>query len=319
VAFRELTPWQRYRAVFLVTFAVISAELILISRLLLERRRRKDAQLAGDEQQRRAEETRRQVTHMGRVALVGELAATIAHELRQPLAAIRANAETGVKLVALHSDHFDDEAVEMCGEIFSAIVADDALASDIITRVRALVRREEVPQRRVDLNETCRTAARLLQYDAQTRHAHITLSLEPDLPTVTGDPIQFQQVVLNLVMNALEASAGSAHPQVVVSTMARDDVVALEVCDDGPGFQEDVAQRLFESFFTTKPQGLGLGLVIVQSIVERHRGRVRAENGKAAGAVFRVELPRSHPGARAPETSAEIHEAHMPASTALLV
>jgi signal transduction histidine kinase len=319
VAFRELTPWQRYRAVFLITFAVIGAELILISRLLLERRHRKGAQLAAEEQQRRAEETRRQVAHMGRVALVGELAATIAHELRQPLAAIRANAETGVKLVALHSDHFGDEDVEMCGEIFSAIVADDALASDIITRVRALVRREELPQRRVDLNDICRTAARLLQYDAQTRHAQITLSLEPGLPPVTGDPIQFQQVVLNLTMNALEASAATPNPHVVVLTAARGNDVEIEVRDSGPGFQGEVAQHLFESFFTTKPQGLGLGLVIVQSIVERHRGRVHAENGERGGAVFRVVLPQSDGGTRRPEVPAKTKETEAQSSTALVV
>jgi signal transduction histidine kinase len=318
LVFQEPTMWQRYRVILVVSVAVISAELFLTISLLLERRRRKHAQFLAEEQLQRAEETRRQVAHMGRVALVGELAATIAHELRQPLAAIRANAETGVKLIALHSQHFGDEDLELCGEIFSSIVADDVLASDIITRVRALVRREELPQRLVDLNETCRTSARLLQYDAHTRHVQITLALDPELPGVTGDPVQFQQVVLNLMMNALEASAVAAHPHVVVTSAARDDAVELEVRDNGPGFQGDVAEHLFESFFTTKPHGLGLGLVIVQSIVERYRGRVRAEHGEPGGAVFRVMLPRSNAGVRASEARTESVETESPVSSASL-
>ncbi len=319
LVFRESTLWQRYRALLVVSFAVISAELFLTVSLLLERGRRKRAQSSAEDQHRRAEETRRQVAHMGRVALVGELAATIAHELRQPLAAIRANAETGVKLVALHSEHFTAEDIEMCGEIFSSIVADNTLASDIITRVRALVRREETPQRSVDLNETCRTSARLLLYDAQTRRATITLSLDPHLPTVTGDPIQFQQVVLNLMMNALDASASAVNPHVAVATSARGDEIELEVRDNGPGFQDDVAQHLFESFFTTKPQGLGLGLVIVQSIVERYRGRVRAENNRAGGAVFRVVLPRLDVAVRASDAGSERLDTETAGSSAMLV
>ena len=291
VVFRDPTLWQRYRTVVLLTIGVIGAELLLIGSLLLERRRRKHAQMVAEEEQRRAAETRRQITHMGRVALVGELAATMSHELRQPLAAIRTNAETGAKLVMRTTGQLGEEERELCAEIFSAIVADDALASDIITRVRALVRREELPQQPVDLNEMCRTSARLLQYDAGTRRAQITLSLDPHLPPVTGDPVQFQQVVLNLILNALDASAATPKPHVVISTAARGEEVEVAVRDNGPGLTEEVQQHLFESFFTTKTQGLGLGLPIVQSIVERHHGRVRAENAEHGGAIFRVVVP----------------------------
>jgi signal transduction histidine kinase len=291
LVFREPTPWQRYRMVVLLTLGVVSAQLLLIGSLLLERRRRKRAQMVAEEQQRRAEETRRQVAHMGRLALVGELAATIAHELRQPLAAIRANAETGAKFVTRTAGQFGIDDRKLCGEIFREIVADNALASDIITRVRALVRKEELPQRPVDLNDVCQTSARLLQHDALTRRAEITLSLDPRLPAVTGDPIQLQQVVLNLVLNALDASAASRNPEVVISTVTRGEEVEVAVHDNGRGLPADVQQHLFESFFTTKAQGLGLGLVIVRSIVERHEGRVRAENAERGGAIFRVLVP----------------------------
>jgi signal transduction histidine kinase len=291
VVFREPTLWQRYRTVVLVTLGVIIAELLLIGSLLAERRRRKRAQLVAEEQQRHATETRRQVAHMGRVALVGELAATMSHELRQPLAAIRANAETGARLVTRRTGELGEDERALCEEIFSAIVADDALASDIITRVRALVRKEELPQQPVDLNEVCRTAERLVQYDALTRGVDFTLSLDPQLPPVTGDPVQLQQVVLNLILNALDACVASTNPRIVVGTVARGDEVEVSVRDNGPGLPEDVWPHLFESFFTTKSHGLGLGLVIVQSIVERHHGQVRAENGEEGGAIFRVMLP----------------------------
>ncbi|HEY4734298.1 MAG TPA: sensor histidine kinase [Gemmatimonadaceae bacterium] len=302
VLFREPTLWQRYRTFILLALGVIAAELLLIGALLLERRLRIRAQAIAEEEQHRAAETRRQITHIGRVALVGELAATMSHELRQPLAAILNNAEVGARVVRRNVGKLGGEERELCAEIFSAIIADDALASDIITRVRALVRKEELPQQPVDLNEMCRTSARVLQYDARTRHAKITLSLDPRLPPVTGDPVQFQQVVLNLTLNALDASAATAHPCVDISTVARDGEVEIAVRDNGVGLAENVRQHLFESFFTTKAHGLGLGLPIVQSIVERHHGRVRAENGEQGGAVFRVMVPvrQSPRRARAP-------------------
>lgn len=289
--FREPTLWERYRTMVLLTVGVIGAEALLIGSLLVERRRRKRAQLEAEEQQRRADETRRQVAHMGRVALVGELAATMSHDLRQPLAAIRMNAEAGAKIAARSTGPLAEGEREMFGEIFDDIVSDNVLASDIITRVRALVRREELPPQLVDLNEICRTSARLFQHDVATRHAEITMAVDPRLPSVTGDPVQLQQVVLNLLVNALDASAASTTPHVTISTVARGEEIEVAVRDNGPGLTADVQQRLFESFFTTKPHGLGLGLPIVQSIVERHHGRVRAENADEGGAIFRVMLP----------------------------
>jgi signal transduction histidine kinase len=291
LVFREPTLWQRYRTFILLALVVSSAELLLIATLLLERRRRKRAQLVAEQQQRRLEETRRQVADMGRLALVGEFAATISHELRQPLAAIRANAETGARFVTRDPAQFGAADREVCGEIFHEIVADNELAAAIITRVRALVRGEEFPPRLVDLNEICRISARLLQHDARTRQAEIILSLDPGLPAIVGDSIQLQQVLLNLLWNALDAVAASTNPKIVISTLGRGEEVEVSVLDNGPGLAADVQQHLFESFFTTKPQGLGLGLVIVQSIVERHRGRVRADNDGQGGAIFRVVLP----------------------------
>jgi signal transduction histidine kinase len=296
VLFRQPSPWERYRRAILVTLGVLSAQLLLIGLLLIERARRKQAQMVIEEQQRRVEEARRQIVHMGRVALVGELAATIGHEIRQPLAAIRANAEAGARFVSGKSKEFAADDRQISADIFADIVADTDRVSATITRVRALLRNEELPAAPVDLNDVCRTAARLLQHDALTRNAEIALLLDPDLPAIAADSVQFLQVVLNLVLNALDASSSSIHPEVLITTSARDEGVEVAVSDNGPGLAADVQQHLFESFFTTKTQGLGLGLVIVQSIVERHGGRVRPENRVQGGATFRITIPRARSG-----------------------
>jgi signal transduction histidine kinase len=237
--------------------------------------------------ERRAEEIRRQVAHMGRVALIGELAATISHELRQPLAAIRANAEAGSLLLRNRPPDLAEAR-----EIFHNIVADDKRAVDVIEGVRKLLRKDEPVATTVDLNQICRDAIRLLQNDAVMRNTRLDLALAPAPTLVTGDPVQLQQVVLNLTLNALEATSSSKHNRVVtVSTALRADSVEVSVHDSGPGIPANVQAHLFEPFFSTKRGGLGLGLVIVRSIIERHSGRVRAESDSSGGAVFRVTLP----------------------------
>jgi signal transduction histidine kinase len=237
--------------------------------------------------ERQAEETRRQVAHMGRMALVGELAATISHELRQPLAAIRVNAEAGAQLLTR-----TPADTEEAREIFRNIVSDDARAVELIEGVRKLLRKEELVATTVDLNEICRDAVRLLEHDAVLRNTRLELSLAADPPMVAGDRVQLQQVVLNLALNGLEAaSVSSTERSVVVRTELATDHADLVVHDSGPGIPTSVQPRLFESFFSTKTDGLGLGLVIVRSIVERHNGRVRGENHAGGGAVFSVRLP----------------------------
>jgi signal transduction histidine kinase len=291
--YREPTVWERHRGAVLLTISVIAVELLLIGGLLVERRRRKRAQRESEEHQRRVEESRQVIAHMGRIALLGELTTTIAHELRQPLTAIRVNADSGVTALQRAGRELGEEDREILSEIFGAIADDNALASDIITRVRSLGRRQESPQQDVDLNEVCRASVRLLQHAALTRGAELHLSLDARLPLVSGDPVQFQQVVLNLILNALEACADTSAPRVEICSVVHDTEVEVVVRDNGPGLTENVRPHLFDSFFSTKSEGLGLGLAIVRSIIDRHHGRIDAGNDEHGGAVFRIVLPRS--------------------------
>ncbi|MGH7679987.1 MAG: sensor histidine kinase [Gemmatimonadaceae bacterium] len=287
VAFREPSAWEQHGTVVVITMAVVAAESLLIWLLLLERRRRISAQAAMEQEQRSAAEVHRQLMHMGRVALVGELTATISHELRQPLAAIRANAEAGAVLARRGAPP------EELREVFAAIVEDDQRAVEVVQSVRRLLRKDETfAVKRVDLNEVCREAIPLLQHDAKRRGTRMDLSLTATPAAVMGDPVQLQQVVINLILNAIDAAAMSIGERFVgVETAVAGNAVELAVRDSGPGIPPEVEGHLFESFFSTKTGGLGLGLVIVRSIVERHSGRVSVENHASGGAVFRVRLP----------------------------
>jgi len=303
--FRELTLWERYRATVLLTLVVIAAESLLIGGLLVERRRRKRAQEIAEEQRRRAEETGRQIAHMGRVILVGELAATISHELRQPLAAIRANAEAGAILLANPS-----RAPAEAREIFQHIVDDDARAVDVIESVRKLLRKDGPDVKTIDLNQICRNAVRLLEYDAINRSTRLELALASTPLFVTGDAVQLQQVVLNLALNGLEAAATSEKERaVIVSTALCADHAELKVRDSGPGIAAGAQSHLFEPFYTTKSGGLGMGLVIVRSIVERHNGRVSVESDSLGGTVSCIRLPRVPAPA---SNDGDMRHAHVP-------
>jgi signal transduction histidine kinase len=290
--FREPTPWERFRGVVLAALVIAGAEFLLITRLLIERRQRKRAQFVLEEQQRSAEAARRQIAHMGRLAVVGELAATISHEIRQPLAAMRSNAEAGALFLSRNARDFVPAHRHFFEILFQDITAENEHASAIITRIGALVRREVLPRTAVDLNEVCRLAARLLEHEAAARRADITLLLCARSALVVGDAVEFQQVVLNLALNALDACRSAAGPRVIISTDVRDHEVEVAVHDNGSGITADVRQHLFQSFFTTKSTGLGLGLAIVQSIVERHDGRVCVDSNEHRGATFRVLVPR---------------------------
>jgi two-component system, LuxR family, sensor kinase FixL len=155
-----------------------------------------------------------------------------------------------------------------------------------------LLRKETGPMAPLSLNEICRSAVKLLQRDAEKQRVTIDFALSSELPTINGDEVQLQQVVINLVLNAIEAAATSIHERrVIVQTVALGRHVELIVTDSGPGLPPDAADHLFETFFSTKQNGLGMGLAIVRQIMDLHHGEVHAENSPLGGAAFRVTFP----------------------------
>ena len=284
VLFRPASLWERYRGGILAVLGLVVVESLLIALLLVERKRRVRAQRA-------VEQARGQIEHMARVATVNGLATAVSHELRQPLAAIRMNAEAGDLLLTQTPPDLEEARLAL-----QAIVRDDVRAAEVIDHYRTLLRKQDPISTAVDLNAVCRNTAKLVEHEVTGRRARLVLRLDPDVPPVRGDPVQLQQVLINLTLNALDAvSASTSEREAAISTVRSNGDVEVHVSDTGPGLAPAVQQRLFEPFFSTKPHGLGMGLTIVRSIVERHNGILHAENRPVGGALFTVTLPADEP------------------------
>ena len=237
-----------------------------------------------------ARRSREELAHFLRVSTVGELTTSLAHELNQPLTAILANAQAGRLL--LDTNGGDRASLR---EILDDIVEEDKRAGEVIRRLRDLLRKGAPERAPLDLNRLAEDVTRLLANDAALRGVSIRLALNVAPVVVTGDRIQLQQVVLNLVMNAMDAMAESAPDQriALVSTLVTPDGVHLSVRDSGTGLRESDAGRVFQPFYTTKPSGMGMGLSIARSIVEAHGGRIWGRDNAGSGATFTFSLPLS--------------------------
>ena len=243
-----------------------------------------------------AQRLRQDLTHIGRVSALGELTASLAHELSQPLTAILSNAQAAQRLVA--AEVVDLESVR---EILNDIVADDKRAAAVISGLRTLIKKGEPELVPLDLNAIVGEVAWLLRTDTILRNVSMSLELALDLPRVRGDRVQLQQVVLNLVANGLEAMREPhAGARTLAIRTARDGAAALRVTvqDSGPGIAEKDLAHIFEPLYTTKTDGLGMGLAIVRTIVRAHGGTVGAENIPGGGASFHVTLPADPEGPR---------------------
>jgi PAS domain S-box-containing protein len=237
------------------------------------------------------EQARRHQTELARVArlsTMGEMATGIAHELNQPLSAI-ANFARGC-LRRLRGGGIDPaELIEPLEEVCEQAER----AGEVMRHVRDFVRKRETRMTAVDINQVVRSAAKLTELESRQQYAHVTLDLAPDQPRVWADSIMIEQVICNLVRNAVEAmaEARSTHREVTVRTSRQDgDTVEIEVSDSGPGIDGAVIDQVFDQFFTTKPEGVGMGLSISRSIVESHGGNLRAESRAEGGATFRFTL-----------------------------
>jgi signal transduction histidine kinase len=287
VRFRQATSWELYRWQIVAACAVIAIQGALIAMLLWQRRQRRQAEMQAAHQ-------RVELAQASRLALAGELTASIAHEIKQPLSAILAHAETAELMLETH-----EPSISEIQRIIAEIRKDDLRASEVITRLRDLLSKHAMVRHSVDLNQMIDDTLRLLEVEAARRGIAVVTELTPGLSPVDGDRVHLQQVVVNLCLNAMDAMADVSPERrsLLVHTAGRvDGGVEIQVRDTGPGIAEEQLPRLFDSFFTTKARGMGLGLSVSRSIVEAHGGRLSAENHVGGGALFRIALPASHDG-----------------------
>jgi PAS domain S-box-containing protein len=250
---------------------------------------RKQAEEAVRESERRYHEIQIELAHVNRVVTIGQLSASIAHEVNQPLSGIVTNASTCLRMLTADSPN-------VAGALQTArrMIRDANRASDIIARLRALFTKKETPTELVDLNEAVREVISLSLRELQSQGVSVRSELVDHLPAVKGDRIQLQQVLLNLIRNGVDAMGAivDGPRQLAVRTaLAQPDGVLIAVQDTGPGIAQENLARIFDAFYTTKPGGLGMGLSICQTIIEAHGGRLWAETAGSRGALFQLTLP----------------------------
>ena len=282
IEFRQPTVWERYRWYILGALFIFVLQAVMIAGLFVQRTRRRRAEM---ELQR----NREALAHVARVATVGELTTSVAHELNQPLGAILSNAEAAEMFLTA-----EPPALDEVRDILADIRKDDQRASEVIRRMRSLLRKQELAPKSIEINEALEEVLKLLSIDASARKVAIKFERTAGLLRVWCDPVHFQQVVLNLVVNGVEAMAGlpEENRQIVVRTDPGDNgTVKIAVADSGPGIAVDRLPKLFEPFFTTKKEGMGMGLSIARTIVEAHHGQIWAENNSGSGATFYFTVP----------------------------
>lgn len=252
------------------------------------------------EDRKRAEDAlgkvRSELAHMTRVASLGALTASIAHEVNQPLSGIITNASTCLRLLAA-----DPPSIDAAVETARRMIRDGRRAADVITRLRALFGKKDTTNESVDLNEAAREVIALSLNELQRNRVIVRQELADGLPSVTGDRVQLQQVILNLLLNASDAMSGvDDRPRQVTIRTERDkgDCVCLIVQDTGIGIDPENADKLFEAFYTTKSSGMGMGLSISRTIIESHHGHLQARPNDGPGAAFSISIPRALSGNR---------------------
>jgi C4-dicarboxylate-specific signal transduction histidine kinase len=229
-----------------------------------------------------------ELAHVNRFSTAGELTASIAHEINQPLGSILTNAETAQAILKSPSPDMAE-----LNEIVGDIVQDDRRATEVIRRMRSLLTKAPFELKSLDLNDVAREAVEFLSTLAVGRKVELVSVITPDALPILGDRIQLQQVILNLVVNAIDAMADMPSENRIISirTSRVEDFAELSVSDRGPGIPGDKLKEVFEPFFTCKAEGMGMGLSIARTIIEAHHGLISARNQVHGGASFRIRLP----------------------------
>lgn len=283
VEFRPRSLWRDYRREVIIALVLGLVAAALIVGLLLEHRRRQRAEI-------QAQRHLTAMAHLDRRGAMGELAASLAHELNQPLNAILQNAGVAEMLLASAQS---DEAIAETREILGDIRKDDLRASDIIGRMRRLLQKRELDLGSVDPAQLVRETIALVRSEAARRDIRIESEADDALPVIRGDRVHLQQVLLNLVLNAMDAvaTAPTGRREIAVQAAVESDRVRFAVRDRGTGLPEGPSQSIFEPFVTTKPNGMGMGLAIAHGIVLAHDGRMGAADNPDAGATVWFEIP----------------------------
>ena len=282
VRYRPRSLWEEHQSLILFTLVVFLAQAVTIAGLLAQRawRRRAEAEILNQ---------RTELAHVARVSTMGQLSSALAHELNQPLGAILRNAEAAE--LFLQRENPDLQEIRA---ILADIRKDDQRAGSVIDRMRSLLRRHSLESNPLDLRGLLEETVTLTRSDALARQVDLTLKLPAMLPVMHGDRVHLQQVLLNLILNGMDAMADRGAEERLLTVRAgltEDGSVEVAVCDCGAGIPPDKMKFLFEPFFTTKRNGMGMGLAISRTIIEAHGGKIRAENNAAKGATFKFILP----------------------------
>jgi signal transduction histidine kinase len=281
ILFRVPTVWERYFWQIALITAVILLQAGLISVLLREHRRRKFSEVQA--RQRMAE-----LAHVNRFSTAGELTASIAHEINQPLGSILTNAETADAILKSPTPDIAE-----LRDIVKDILQDDRRASEVIRRTRSLLKKAPFEPKNIDLNDVARETVEFLSTLAVARKVELASVITQNALPIFGDRIQLQQVILNLVVNGIDAMRDAPGENRVISirTSRVENFAELSVSDRGLGIPEDKLKEVFEPFFTSKAEGMGMGLSIARTIIEAHNGQIWAKNRDHGGASFRIRLP----------------------------
>jgi PAS domain S-box-containing protein len=239
-------------------------------------------------------DAREALSRATRLTTMGELSASIAHEINQPLASIVTNGSSCKRFLAMSPPNLEEVK-----DAVHAIVRDGVRASEVISRIRATLKNSAQERAQVDVNQTIVEVLALTRDELQRHRVSVQTDLRSNLPTILADRVQLQQVALNLIMNGIDAMRTvTDHSRILTVRSQLDDRgnIVVNVADSGVGLDPANLERIFETFFTTKPEGMGMGLSICRSIIEAHHGRLWASSGKDHGAVFNIELPTLSPG-----------------------
>ena len=293
ILFRNPTAWEQYRAYVLAGIAAILIQATLIFWLLYEHWRRQRAEV-------QARNSMAELNQLNRVATAGELSAAIAHEVKQPLAAIVTSARAALRWLSRENPDIGEARNSL-----DQIVVAGHRAGDLVTNVRAMFGKDTEEKTSADVNELTRSVLALVYFDLRKHSVETQMSLDEQLPPVIVNVVQLRQVILNLAMNAIESMASAAEPRIlsIKSEISGNNSVHVSIADTGSGIDLANLSRIFKPMFTTKERGMGMGLSICKSIIESHKGKIWVSVGAPRGSIFHFELPVQQGGEGKPDGS----------------